>query len=374
MINVNEFYGELFKNGIDFFCGVPDSLLKSFCACVSANTPAERNIVTSNEGAAIALAAGYHIGTGKIPLVYMQNSGLGNAVNPLLSLTDPEVYSIPVLLMIGWRGEPGIKDEPQHVKQGKVTPALLSAMGIPCSVIDAGSDIQDFLATAISHCRNQSFPYAILVKKDTFSEFSPEISVVTDYCMSREKALEIILEIIPSGSVIISATGMLSRELFELRERREEPHHTDFLTVGSMGHTSQIALGVALSVTNRPVYCFDGDGGALMHLGSYGVAGNLKPGNLRFILFNNGAHDSVGGQPTVGLQTDFQSIFRGFGFQFVGIAKESNELKEKVSKLISAPGPSLLEIRIRKGARKDLGRPTQTPLSGKQDLMNFLSQ
>ena len=372
MIDVKEFYSELDKYDINFYCGVPDSLLKSFCAFVTDNTQKEKNIITSNEGAAVALASGYYIGTGNIPMVYMQNSGLGNAVNPLLSLADSDVYSIPIILLIGWRGEPGVKDEPQHIKQGKVTLDLLDAMKISYSVIDAESNVEEVVKCAVENCRINKSPYAFVVRKGTFSEYKLKNERTSDIILSREEALEIVLDNIPSDSIIISTTGMLSRELFELRERRDESHRNDFLTVGSMGHTSQIALGVALSNTHREVYCFDGDGGTIMHLGSYAILGNLKLKNLKIILFNNGAHDSVGGQPTIGFETDFQQIFRGFGFDRVFEASDVYVLREKLAEFIKYKSKCFLEVKIRKGARKNLGRPTQTPQQTKQDLMKFI--
>lgn len=372
MIDVKEFYSELKKQGVDFFCGVPDSLLKSFCAYVTANTSNGRNIITSNEGAAIALACGYYIGSGKISMVYMQNSGIGNATNPLISLSDPEVYSIPLLLLIGWRGEPGIKDEPQHIKQGKVTLDLLEAMKIPYLVLNSDSNIHEIVTHAIHHCKNSSSPFALVVRKGTFSDFKLESDELTEFPLTRESALEIVLNSIPKDSIIVSTTGMLSRELYELREKRGEKHCNDFLTVGSMGHTSQIALGIALANKTRKIFCFEGDGGALMHMGSYAILGNMHVENLNIILFNNGSHDSVGGQPTVGLQTNFQKIFEGCGFLKHEMASKESELRLKLKDLLSTADTFLFEIKIRKGSRKDLGRPAQTPLQTKNDVIRVL--
>ena len=373
MVSVSEFYNKLAESDIEFFCGVPDSLLKSFCAFVSENTSIERNIITSNEGAAVALASGYHIGTGKIPFVYFQNSGLGNAINPLLSLADPEVYSIPMILLIGWRGEPGLKDEPQHIKQGKVTLELLDAMSIPYVILDANSNVDDIVNVSLTYCKENKAPFAIVVRKDSFSDYRLcEISI-PDIKLTREDALKVSIENIPRNSIIISTTGMLSRELFELRKYRGESHQNDFLTVGSMGHTSQIALGIALSNPDKTIYCFEGDGAAIMHLGSYAVTGNHNLNNLKIILFNNGAHDSVGGQPTVGFETDFQKVFKGFRFKEVRLARNEEDLKIKIEEINQINGTCLLEIIIKKGARKDLGRPTQTPLEGKHELMKTLN-
>lgn len=375
MINVKDFYDALRENGVDFFCGVPDSLLKSFCAYVATNAPSQNHVITANEGAAIALAAGYHIGTGKPALVYMQNSGLGNAVNPLLSLADKEVYSIPLILLIGWRGEPNIKDEPQHIKQGKVTLKLLEAMDIEYSIVDDESDSIEIIRSAVETSVRKSMPYAIVVKKNSFANYcipNDDSCIKPDLTLTREEALRIVIDSFPMNSIVVSTTGMLSRELFELREEKKEVHNHDFLTVGSMGHTSQIALGISLANPTKNVYCLDGDGGVLMHMGSYAVLGSLKPLNLKTILFNNGAHDSVGGQPTIGFQTDFQNIFKGFGFSSTFISHNTRQLKDSLIELNQKQGPCFLEIRVKKGARANLGRPTQSPLNSKQELMTYI--
>ena len=246
MIKVQDFYNELLKNDITFFAGVPDSLLKDICAYITSHTPREKNIITANEGGAIALGAGYYLATNKIPLIYMQNSGIGNAVNPLLSLADKDVYSIPMILLIGWRGEPQTKDEPQHVKQGRVTPELLKGMEIPLQIMDEKSDYEEIINNSVKKAKEILAPVAILVRKNTFDSFLLNQSENNSYELTREKALEEVLQFIPKNSVIVSSTGMLSRELFELREKHKQSHKTDFLTVGSMGHTSQIALGIAL--------------------------------------------------------------------------------------------------------------------------------
>ena len=266
----------MLKNDITFFAGVPDSLLKDICAYITSHTPREKNIITANEGGAIALGAGYYLATNKIPLIYMQNSGIGNAVNPLLSLADKDVYSIPMILLIGWRGEPQTKDEPQHVKQGRVTPELLKGMEIPFQIMDEKSDYEDIINNSVKKAKEILAPVAILVRKNTFDSFLLNQSENNSYELSREKALEEVLQFIPENSVIVSSTGMLSRELFELREKHKQSHEADFLVVGSMGHTSQIALGVALGKPSKQVFCFDGDGSAIMHLGNYAITGSIS--------------------------------------------------------------------------------------------------
>lgn len=374
MIKVQEFYNELIKNDIDFFAGVPDSLLKYICAYITDNTPASKNIITANEGAAIALGTGYHLATNRIPLIYMQNSGIGNTVNPVLSLADKEVYAIPLILMIGWRGEPGIKDEPQHVKQGRVTTTLLESMEIPFQILSKTSDFKRIIESSAIAAKNNSSPVALLVQKNTFDTYTLDQPDGITYELSREQAIKEVLKKIPNDSIIVSTTGMLSRELFEIREKENQPHETDFLTVGSMGHSSQIALGIALSKPGKQVYCFDGDGAALMHLGSYAIAGSLAPKNLNIVVFNNGAHDSVGGQPTIGQNISLPKIAEAMNLKSFGSIVSVDEIKKVVPQLTKSNQISFLDIKIKKGARKDLGRPTSTPIQNKELFMSFIQK
>jgi phosphonopyruvate decarboxylase len=374
MINSEDFYNVLVENNIEFFAGVPDSLLKSICAYISDNCPTNQNIITANEGGAIALGVGYNLATNKIPLIYMQNSGIGNAVNPLLSLADKEVYSIPMILMIGWRGEPGYKDEPQHIKQGRVTPSLLQSMEIPYYIIDENSAFKEIIKESILDAKKRSSPVALLIRNNTFASTSLSKKECTKSDMSREKALELILKFIPENSLIVSTTGMLSRELFEIREKNNQSHKCDFLTVGSMGHTSQIALGIAMNSPDRQVYCFDGDGSALMHLGSYAIIGNVAPKNLKLIIFNNGAHDSVGGQPTVCENLDFFSIAKSFGLKSFKTIFKADDIINRFEKFVAHKHIALIEINVKKGSRKDLGRPTSSPLDNKSIFMEHLKE
>lgn len=373
MINTKEIYDALLENEVEFFTGVPDSLLKDICAYITDNTPKERHVIAANEGGAIALATGYHLASGKIPLVYMQNSGIGNAVNPLLSLVDKAVYSIPMLLMIGWRGEPGVKDEPQHIKQGEVTLDLLEAMKIPYSILSNNiEDVIKSIEKVVTYAKINNSPYAFIVRKGIFESYKLLNTNESNYSLTREDSIEIILKKINEDDIIVSTTGMTSRELFELREKMGKSHENDFLTVGSMGHASQIALGIALEQAKRNVYCFDGDGSVLMHTGSMSIIGDLSPKNFKHIIFNNGAHDSVGGQPTVGLKTDFSKIAKAFNYKKAFQAINRDDLENKLLEFKDIEGPALLEILIQKGARKDLGRPTETPNQNKISLMNNL--
>ncbi|MCP3985496.1 MAG: phosphonopyruvate decarboxylase [bacterium] len=369
----------LHELGITFFAGVPDSLLKSFCAYVNDNVAEKDHLITANEGSAVALGVGYHLATGRIPLIYLQNSGLGNLINPLLSIADPDVYSIPMLLMIGWRGEPGVKDEPQHVKQGRVTRAMLESMEIPYSVIDAeldsrGPGLTAVLTQAVNQARSKRQPYALLVRKNSFAPYRPSGSSSSDHPLLREQALSILVEQLDPDDVVVSTTGVTSRELFELRDVHQQGHARDFLVVGGMGHTSQIALGLALQQPERQVYCFDGDGSFFMHMGSLATNGVRGPENFHHIVFNNGAHDSVGGQPTLGFEVDMLSIARASGYRMALSALTAQEIERMFRRLKAEEGPGFMEIRVNKGFRKNLGRPTTTPQQNKLELMANLGQ
>jgi len=388
MIDPDFFCKILTKHGTEFFTGVPDSLLKSFCAWVTDNSPqgggpqggGKKNHITAvNEGAAIALASGYHLATGKIPLVYMQNSGIGNAANPLLSLADSDVYRIPMILLVGWRGEPGVKDEPQHLKQGKVTCTLFEAMGIPYQILsDNETEIQNQLAECYARIQKDNAPFALIVRKDTFAPYTPASKANTETeAMSREEAIEAIIRASSDREVFISTTGMASRELYELRTQYQMGHAKDFLTVGSMGHASSLALAIALQKPALTVNCIDGDGAALMHLGSMAAIGAEKPANLRHIVLNNGAHDSVGGQPTIARAIDLCGIARCAGYAQAYSIKTLEELN-RVLGTQSVPGekngPLFIEVMVRKGNRSDLGRPHSSPQENKEIFMDFLAK
>lgn len=377
MINVNKFYNILEKNSINFFTGVPDSTLKSFCAYLEENSSQRKNIIAANEGNALAIAVGYYLATKKIGLVYMQNSGLGNAVNPLTSLTDPLVYNIPVLLMIGWRGEPDKKDEPQHKKQGEVTLKLLETLGIEYEVLNEKisiDEVSDIVNKAIKYMTINNRPYALVISRDTFEKYDIKNDCKLKYELTREEAIKLLVSNIEDDSVIVSTTGKASRELFEHREVCNESHEKDFLTVGSMGHASQIALGIALAKPNKMVYCLDGDGALIMHMGALAINGDKAPENYKHIIINNGAHDSVGGQPTVGFKINIPAIASAGGYNFTESASTKLEVLEKLELLKLAKGPALLEIKVNKGSRSNLGRPKTTPIFNKEIFVEFLSK
>ncbi|MBQ7072662.1 MAG: phosphonopyruvate decarboxylase [Bacteroidales bacterium] len=374
MLNPKFFIDYLKSKGVDFFAGVPDSLLKNICAYISDSVESGHNIVAANEGAAIGLAAGHYLATGKPGLVYMQNSGEGNAINPLASLTDKDVYNIPVLLLIGWRGEPGVHDEPQHIKQGKITTDLLDVLEVKYEILSKEENqatkqidqLMDYMTARLE-------TVALVVEKDTFEPYSIQHIESEDYPMSREEALGEVTSLIGDYDIVVSTTGMISRELFEYRTANGQNHNKDFLTVGSMGHASQIALGIALEKKSRRVWCFDGDGACLMHMGSMAILASKSPKNLVHIVFNNGAHDSVGGQPTVGFKIDLPFVAKAVGYPYAVSVDNKSSLSDILREAKNLEGPVFIEIKVRKGNRKDLGRPTTTPIENKKAFMAFLS-
>lgn len=374
MIKPEYFIEKLRENGIDCFAGVPDSLLKNMCAYITDHFDAAHNIIAANEGAAVGLAAGHYLATGQPACVYMQNSGEGNIINPLASLTDQEVYNIPVLLLIGWRGRPGVHDEPQHVKQGKVTTGLLNVMGINYEVLAKEEDkAETQILKALKALQNKEV-FALVIEKDTFEDYKLQNIEVNDLTMHREEAIQTVAAALDEKDCIVSTTGMISRELFEYRAAMNQGHERDFLTVGSMGHASQIALGIALAQPERRVWCFDGDGAAIMHMGSMAIVANKAPKNYVHVVFNNGAHDSVGGQPTVGLKIDLPAVAKAVGYKATYTVDSKDALNVILNEAKNLEGPVLIEIKVKKGNRKDLGRPTTTPIQNKEALMAFLSK
>jgi phosphonopyruvate decarboxylase len=384
------FYGALQKRQIDAYFGVPDSLLKDLCAFITENVGPQQHVITANEGNAVAMAAGYHLATGRVPVVYMQNSGFGNVMNPLLSLTHKEVYQIPMLLLVGWRGDPGKHDEPQHVAQGRLMSECLKSCEVPFAVLEQCDNTvaktEEILAAAEKHFKENGTPFAILIKRDTFDSYKmkEKAPAVPSLAMTREQALDIVLTNIGKNDIVVSTTGMPSREVFELRAKNNAGHQRDFLTVGCMGHCSSIAAGIAMAKPDRNVVCIDGDGAAIMHLGSMAVNGSLglisTPAgsrlneNLKHVVINNGAHDSVGGQPTFGFDVSLAGVAKSCNYNVV-TEKPCTTVEEAVAgvkALVSTKGPAYLEIRVKKGNRKDLGRPTKSPLENKKEFEAFV--
>lgn len=361
--------------GIDFFTGVPDSQLKGLCDTFFATFGVEskEHIVAANEGNAIALCAGHYLATGHPGLCYMQNSGLGNAVNPIASLMDQQVYGLPCLLVVGWRGEPGVHDEPQHVKQGQITLSQLELLDVPCMVLDKTMTEADFdaaFAEIRSHL-NAGRTAAIVVKKGGLTcSLKPRYG--NSRTLTREDAAAHILHAADERDVFVSTTGKLSRELFELREAAGQGHEKDFLTVGSMGHASMIALGVSLEKPDRRVWCLDGDGAALMHLGAMAVLGRKKPANFLHVVINNAAHETVGGMPVCEGALDVSAVAKAVGYEHIFRAEDGDSLDAALAAAKACGGLALVEVMCAVGARADLGRPTTTPQENRDALMTFL--
>lgn len=360
--------------GADFYTGVPDSQLKALCNYLM-NTygiDPKHHIIAANEGNCTALAAGYHLATGKVPVVYMQNSGEGNIINPVASLLNDKVYAIPVVFIIGWRGEPGIHDEPQHIYQGEVTVKLLEDMDINSFIIskettaDELKTVMEDFREVLSSGKNVAF----IIRKGAIF-YDGKVKYENENTMVREEIIQHIVKV--SGEdPIVSTTGKASRELFETREARGQSHKYDFLTVGSMGHSSSIALGIAINKPNTKIWCIDGDGAALMHMGAMAVIGSNNPSNLVHVVINNGAHETVGGMPTVAADIDFVTIAKACGYSYAVCINNFEEFDTELEVAKKRKGLSLIEVKSSVGSRENLGRPTTTALENKQNFMEYL--
>ncbi len=355
----------------DFYTGVPDSQLKALCNYLmhTYGIDPKHHIIAANEGNCTALAAGYHLATGKAPVVYMQNSGEGNIINPVASLLNDKVYAIPVIFVVGWRGEPGVHDEPQHIYQGEVTVKLLEDMDIRTFVIGKETT-DDEVANSMAEFRkilSAGKDVAFVIRKGALS-YDEKVVYANSNTMKREEIIRHIVAV--SGEdPIVSTTGKASRELFEIREANKQSHKYDFLTVGSMGHSSSIALGVALNKPEKRIWCIDGDGAALMHMGAMAVIGANKPKNLIHIVINNGAHETVGGMPTVAEKIDLVAIAKACGYPNAVSVDTFDKLDEALQRAKSGNMLTLIEVKCSIGARDDLGRPTTTALENKKNFM-----
>lgn len=372
-MKVEEFVSVL---GAEFYTGVPDSQLKALCNYLM-NTygiDPKHHIIAANEGNCTALAAGYHFATGKVPVVYMQNSGEGNIINPVASLLNDKVYAIPMIFVIGWRGEPGIHDEPQHIYQGEVTIKLLDDMDIASFVIGKETTVED-LKTAMEGFQAvlaQGKDVAFVIRKGALT-YDEKVKYENSNTMVREEIIKHIVAV--SGEdPIVSTTGKASRELFETRVANEQSHKYDFLTVGSMGHSSSIALGVALNKPNTKIWCVDGDGAVLMHMGSMAVLGSNNPSNLVHVVINNGAHETVGGMPTVASNLDLVAIAKACGYPNAVSVDSFESLDAELQKAKERNELSFIEVKCSIGAREDLGRPTTTALENKENFMEYLKE
>ncbi|MCI9151989.1 MAG: phosphonopyruvate decarboxylase [Lachnospiraceae bacterium] len=362
--------------GADFYTGVPDSQLKCLCDYLidRYGTEPGHHVIAANEGNCTAIAAGYYLSTGETPVVYLQNSGEGNIINPMASLLSDEVYAIPVIFVIGWRGEPGIHDEPQHIYQGKVTIQLLDDMAVKSFVIDkytTGEDLRlvmkDF-RKLLAAGRSVAF----IIRKEAFS-YEGLTEYKNNNVMRREDVISHIVKI-SEEDPIVSTTGKASRELFEIREKNGQSHNYDFLTVGSMGHASSIALGIAIHRPKQRIWCIDGDGAALMHMGAMAVLGSYKPANLLHILINNGAHESVGGMPAVSDKINMVMLAKACGYPYAVSVSSFEQLDKELRAIKEKQQLCFLEIKCSLDSRADLGRPTTTPLENKKRFMDYLEE
>ena len=373
MINPYDFIDLLLQKGIDFFSGVPDSHLQSFNNAIinRFKFDSSKHIVAVNEGNAVALAAGYHLATGKYPCIYLQNSGIGNMINPLASLLNDKVYAIPAVFIIGWRGEPGVKDEPQHIFQGQITLQLLECVDVQTFGVDnfcTMKDIENILDDNI-YLLNKGKQIAFIIKKNIFDKII--IDFQNDFSLIREKVIEMMVNK-AKDDIIISTTGKISRELFEIREKYGMDHNKDFLTVGSMGHSSSIALSIALNKRDKIIWCIDGDGAALMHLGSIALIGNKKPNNFIHILINNASHESVGGVPTICSDLELYKLAKDSGYKETYLVNTYDELYDILDNIKNISLPAFIEIKVSMYSKEDLGRPTISSIENKNNFMKYI--
>ena len=369
---------ETFVNmlNVDFYTGVPDSLLKPLCNYLmdTYGIDSKHHMIAANEGNCTAIAAGYHLATGKVPAVYMQNSGEGNVINQLASLLNDKVYAIPMIFIVGWRGEPGVHDEPQHIYQGEVTEKLLEDMDVAAYVVtkETTEEELDAQMQVFRSLLAKGKDVAFVVKKGALS-FEKNVEYSNKNHMRREEIIEHIVNV-SKEDPILSTTGKASRELFEIREKNGQSHKYDFLTVGSMGHTSSIALGVALQKPQQKIWCIDGDGAMLMHMGAMAVIGANKPSNLVHIVINNGAHETVGGLPTVASEINLVKMAEACGYPYAVRVSEFEQLDKELQAAKERRELTLIEVECAIGAREDLGRPTTTALENKENFMRYLQE
>lgn len=360
--------------GADFYTGVPDSQLRELCDFLmdTYGIDSKHHIIAANEGNCVALATGYHLATGKVPVVYMQNSGEGNIINPVASLINDKVYAIPMVFIVGWRGEPGIHDEPQHIYQGQVTIKLLEDMDIKNFVISKETTNEE-VEKVMEDFRielEKGKSVAFVVRKGSIS-YEGKVKYENKNTMTREKIIQHIARI-SENDPIVSTTGKASRELFETRIKNEQSHKYDFLTVGSMGHSSSIALGIAVNKPEKKIWCIDGDGATLMHMGAMAVIGSNRPNNLVHIVINNGAHETVGGMPTVAEKIDFVGIAKACGYSYATSVDSFEKLDDELKNAKKKKELCFIEVKCAIGSRGDLGRPTTTPINNKKEFMDYL--
>ena len=368
MINAKTFINELNKVGIEFYTGVPDSLMSEFSKSLHFDFDDKNHVIATNEGSALAMCMGYNLATNKIPLIYMQNSGLGNFVNPYTSLLHKDIYNIPFILLVGWRGEPGLQDEPQHIFQGKITLDLLKLLDIDYIIIDNNTDLES-ITKKIRESINSHYPLALVVRKNTF-EKDERVFENNNSLPKRNEALKKILDLFDEKTLYISTTGKLSRELYEIRKNSEQTPN-DLYVVGGMGHASSIAYGINQNLNENKVVCLDGDGSLLMHMGSLGIIGQSNMKNFIHVIFNNSSHESVGGQPNIYDQIDSNGLAKSLGYKSVLIVKNYEEFDHINIK--NFDGPTFIEVKVQNSSDKNLLRPDKTPEENKRNFMEKIN-
>ena len=375
MIEQQKLFTALNDIGLNFYTGVPDSLLNDFCLHLVNNVPDCQHIMAANEGNAIGIAAGYYMATGKIPVVYMQNSGIGNATNPLLSLTHPCVYSIPLILLIGWRGDPAIKDHAQHKKQGELTPVLMEDMDIPYQVLDADDTVIEKFQWAANKAKELNAPVALIAKKAILTQKEKKQEYAESPLMNREEAISAVLDVFGKDAIYLATTGRATRELHEQIMIHGFSHEIEFLNVGAMGHLSSIGLGLAVGAPDKKIVVFDGDAAAVMHMGSLATNGRYQPKNLIHIVLNNGVNESVGGQKSSGQVINLTAIAKDCGYETIPAFVESKEdLQKAVKQLADNNHLSFLDVHVRQGIRKDMPGLKIEHQHAKTALMNYLNK
>lgn len=373
MIEQSHLFNNLHEIGFDFFTGVPDSLLNDFCLHLVNNLPDNQHIMAANEGNAIGIAAGYHMATGKIPVVYMQNSGIGNATNPLLSLTHPCVYSIPMILVIGWRGDPAIKDHAQHKKQGELTTVLMDDMDIPYDILDSDETVVEKFAWAANKAKAINSPVALIAKKAILTQKEKKQEYADSKLMNREEAISAVLDVFGKDAIYLATTGRATRELHEQIAIHGFSEEIEFLNVGAMGHLSSIGLGLAVGSPDKKIVVFDGDAAAVMHMGSFATNGRYQPSNLIHIVLNNGVNESVGGQQSSGQIIDLTTVAKGCGYVTLGnFVETKDDLQNAVKQMAGCNKLSFIDVHVRQGIRKDMPGLKIEHQTAKESLMNNL--
>ena len=354
MIKIDSLINVLKKNDINFFTGIPDSILIELSRFLQ-NKNKRKHIRATSEGSAISIGIGHYLSTKQVPCIYMQNSGLSNALNPLISITSKKVYNIPLVLIIGWRGSPRVKDEPQHNVKGKITESILKLLNIKYTIVRSGNDLSQFNKIVKNAKKNNNIA-ACLIEQGTIKKIKKTYNKKNFYKLNKELFLKTLLETLEKNSKVISSTGYNSRELMYLRNKYKLINTKDFYMVGGMGHTASVALGYSLS-TKKKTICIDGDGSFLMHLGSIKTAGTFANNNFKYILLNNNSHDSVGGQNTYANNIDFEKLSKSLGFKKFYKIKNNKNLKQNIKRFLKGNNLNFLEVKITNSKIKNLPRP-----------------